>query len=151
MKYYIQSNPQAKHGFELVKVDDNGDEIIVALDKKTADDYLYLPEDVVSATNRRLIGINGIKKANVERYELTTKEYHEPRVLGPRPANGEPRKKLEDYMTDEEKAIIAGIIAKAKERREEATKREPMTELEKAQRAYERALAKLNNLKGAQA
>lgn len=151
MKYFIQINPQAKHGFELVKVANDGQETIVALDKKTADDYLYLPQDVVDATNRRLIGINGIKKANVERYELTTKEYREPRVLGPRPANGEPRKKLDEYMTEEEKATIADILAKAKARRDEATKKEPMTELEKAQRAYERALAKLNNLKGAQA
>ena len=145
MKYFIQLNATAKHGYELVKVDEKGDETIVKLDKKTADDYLYLPDDVVKATNRRLIGINGIKKANVERYELTVKEYHEPRVLGPRTEGGV-TKKLIDYLTDEEKATIEKLMAVAKERRE-AEKSKAMSPVEKARREYERAMAKYEKLK----
>lgn len=144
MKYFITPNTLTKHGFELIKVDENGIETVVALDKKTADDYLYLPDDVVKATNRRLIGINGIKKANVERYELTVKEYHEPRVLGPRD-NSQPRKKLEDYLTDEEKAIIEDLMNKAKARKE-ADKPKPLTEVEKAKIAAQKAQAKYEAL-----
>lgn len=139
MKYYIQQSETAKHGFELVKIDENGNEIIEKLDRKTADDYLYLPDDVVKATNRRLIGINAIKKANVQRYELTAKEYKEPRVLGQRTENGS-TKKLIDYLTDEEKATIENLMKLAKERRD-AEKSKAMSPLEKARREYERKKA----------
>lgn len=144
MKYFIQLNPLTKHGFELVEVKNDGTEIVRALDKKTADDYLYLPDDVVKATNRRLIGMNAIKKANVERFELTVKEYKEPRVLGPRD-NSTPRKKLEDYLTDEEKATIAEIMEKAKARKE-ADKPKPLSEIDKARLAAEKAKAKYEAL-----
>lgn len=144
MKYFIQLNATAKHGYDLVKVDEKGKETIVSLDKKTADDYLYLPDDVVKATNRKLIGINAIKKSGATRYELTVKEYREPRVLGPRTESG-PRKKLEDYLTDDEKATIAAIMEKAKERRE-ADKPVPLTPLEKARREYERKKAAYEKL-----
>lgn len=144
MKYFIQLNATAKHGYELVKVDENGKEIIVALDKKTADDYLYLPDDVVKATNRRLIGINGIKKSGATRYELTMKEYHEPRVLGPRTESGS-TKKLIDYLTDEEKATIEKLMAVAKERRE-AEKSKAMSPIEKARKEYERKKAAYEKL-----
>ena len=67
--------------------------------------------------------------------------YKESKVIGPRVASGEPRKKLEDYMTEEEKATIQTIMEAARKRREEATKKVPMTPVEKAKRAYERAMA----------
>lgn len=145
MKYYIQPNATAKHGYELVKIDDNGNEVVMALDKKTTDNYLYMPDEVINATNRRLVGINGIKKANVERYELTPKEYKEPRVLGSH-SNGEPRKKLDEYLTQEEKDILTELLARAKARREEATKKVPLTPLEKARREYERKKATYEKL-----
>lgn len=144
MKYFITLNPLTKHGFELVKVDDEGNTTYHCLDRKTPDDYLYLPDDVVKATNRRLIGMNAVRKANVERYELTVKEYREPRVLGPRD-NTAPRKKLEDYLTEEEKSIIAKIMEECKKRRE-ADKPKPLTEIEKAKIAAEKAQAKYERL-----
>lgn len=146
MKYFITYNPQSKHGFQLVKVYDDNREEICNLDKKTTDDYLYLPEDVVKTTNRRLISMAMIKKANVERFEITAKEYREPRVLGPRNENSTPRKKLEEYLTDDEKSIIADLIAKAKARRE-ADKPKPLTEKEKLQRQLAKLQEKLAKYK----
>ena len=124
MKYYIQKNAQAKHGYELVKMSDNGDVEIIALNKKTTDNYLHLPEEVVTATNRRLIGMALLAKEG-DMYELTTKEPHEPRKLAPS-GNG---KKLLEYATDEERKTIEAIIAKCKERREKAIN-DPQTKLQ---------------------
>lgn len=143
MKVYIRQNATTKTGYEVVTIDDNGVETCQAIDNITHDGIsLILPEN---PSNRKFWAI---KRLGEEPIELT---YKASKTFGPRTNSGEPRKKLEDYMTDEEKATIADILAKAKARREEANKKVPLTELEKAQRAYERALAKLNTLKGAQA
>lgn len=149
MKYFIQQNPQSKYGYELVKVADDGQETVEQLNRKTPDHYLYLPDDVKADTNRTFIGINLLNKTNSYRYELTPKEYRAPRVLGSY-TNGEPRKKLEDYLTDDEKAIIEDLMTKAKARREEEAKK-AQDPVEKARREYEKALAKYNALMGAQA
>ena len=135
MKYYVQRNENARFGLECVAVDENGVEKVFALNKKTTDNYLFLPDECVIATNRKLVGIKIVKEANVDRYEITQRE---------RLATTS-TKKLEDYMNDEDKATYLAIIERAKKAKEEASK--PMTELEKAQRAYDKALAKLEALK----
>lgn len=146
MKVLVRQNATTNTGYEVVTIDDNGIETCQAIDKTYPGEpfTLVLP---VNASNRKFFNSKKVDAAGGE-IELT---YKESKTFGPRTNSGEPRKKLDDYMTDEEKATIADILAKAKARREEANKKVPMTELEKAQRAYERALAKLNNLKGAQA
>lgn len=68
------------------------------------------------------------------------------RTLGPRT---EQAKKLMDYATDEEKKIIEEILAKCKERKA-ADKPAPMSELEKAKRRADRAIARVNELKAQQ-
>ena len=65
-----------------------------------------------------------------------------PRVLGPYNHG----KKLEDYMTAEEKAIVDEIMAKCAERKA-ADKPKPLTDLEKAERELKRAMKKLEALK----
>lgn len=63
--------------------------------------------------------------------------------------NTQSRKPLEDYLDDNDKAIFLSLIEKAKKARDEANKKTPMTELEKAQRAVEKWMAKVEALKNA--
>lgn len=68
------------------------------------------------------------------------------RVLGPR---AEQTKKLIDYATDEERALIEGILEKCKERRA-AEKPAAMTELQKAEAKLAKLNARVAELKAAQ-
>lgn len=146
MKYYAQFNPDAKHNYELVCVNDNGEvESILALNKKTTDNYLHMPECVVNDTNRRLVSIAMIEKANVERFEITPKDYKEPRTL-----NVAPKKGLEEWLEGDDKELFLALVEKAKKAREEAHKKVPMTELEKAIKARDKWLAKIEELKAQQ-
>ena len=138
MKYYTKQNSNTKHGYELVAIDHNGHETTFELNKKTTDNYLYLPEQCVKDTNRRLISMKMISTSDM--YEITPKEYHEPRTLSTNTTS------LMDYLNDEDRAIFTQLIEKAKKAREEATKKEALTPVEKAQRAVERAMAKLKAL-----
>lgn len=117
--YYVQRNQEAKHGYELVTIDDAGNEKIVALTRKTTDNYLHMPEECAKATNRRLISIAMIEKANVDRFEVTYREYREPRVLGPKTNDGTTKtatKDWADHLTDEEKVVYEELKAKAERR-----------------------------------
>ena len=69
-----------------------------------------------------------------------------PRVLGPR---SEQAKKLIDYATDEERALIDEILAKCKERKA-ADKPAPKTDLEKAKALADKWAAKVKELKAQQ-
>lgn len=145
MKYYVTHNPQSPTGYAMI-IEDNGVEEVkmvekTGLEKKTGINWLFLPENPM---NRKLINPSKVDKLG--KVELT---YKESKTLGPR-ENVKPRKKLEDYLTDDEKATIAQIMELAKQRKE-ADKPKPLTEVEKAQREYEKAKAKLENLLGAQA
>lgn len=124
MKYFIQKNINTKFGYELVEVDSDNNENIIALNRKTTDNCLYLPENCKNDTNRALISIKMLDKAATDRYELLPKEYKTPRVLG------NSKKPLEDYLSDEDKELYLALVEKAKKAREEATKK-PMTEEEK--------------------
>lgn len=145
MKYYAQFNKEAKHNYELVCVDDNGNETIIALNKKTTDNYLHMPECVVNDTNRRLVSITMIEKANVDRFEITAREYKEPRTL-----NVAPKKGLEEWLEGDDKEMFLALVEKAKKAREEANKKVPMTELEKAIKARDKWLAKIAELEAQQ-
>lgn len=108
-----------------------------SIDPKTKKVKLKLPEN---SANRVWVDQETVRlKGEIEL------DYKESRHLGT--INRGPRKKDEDYMTDEEKAIIADIMAKVKERRE-ADKPRPLTELEKLElkiKKYQEQLEKLKN------
>lgn len=141
MKVYIRQNATTKTGYEIVSINDDGQEVCQAIEQITHDGISFiLPEN---PSNRKYWAI---KRVGDEPVELT---YKESKVLGPR-ENTTPRKKLEDYLTEEEKSIIADIMEKAKKRREN-DKPKPLTPVEKARREFERAQAKLEKLLGAQA
>ena len=130
MKVFIRQNVTTKTGYELVSIDELGNESVQPITDVTHDDKSYiLPEN---PSNRKYWAKSRVGEEPVE---LT---YKESKTFGPRGENSEPRKKLTDYLTEEEKAIMEGIWAKARERRE-ADKPKPLTEREK----LERQLAKL--------
>ncbi len=104
-------------------------------DPKTNKLKLKLPEN---SANRVWVDAENVKIAG--EIEL---DYKETRHIDT--TNRQPRKKDEDYMTDEEKQIIADIMVKVKERRE-ADKPKPLTELEKLElkiKKYQEQLKKL--------
>lgn len=124
MKYFIQKNINTKFGYELVQTDNDGNEEIISLNRKTTDNCLYLPENCKNDTNRALISIKMLDKTTTDRYEIVPKEYKTPRILGNN------KKPLEDYLNDEDKELYLALVEKAKNAREEAAKK-PMTEEEK--------------------
>ena len=67
------------------------------------------------------------------------------RVLGPREGNVE-RKPLEDYLDEKDRKTYLALIEKAKAARTAANKKQPMSELEKAQRAVEKWQARVTLL-----
>lgn len=141
MKYFITHNTQSPTGYAMVVELDDGQKEVKMIDKtalenKTNINWLVLPENPM---NRKLI--NPAKVDKLGEVELT---YKESIVLGPRD-HSQPRKKLEDYLTDEEKATIAEIMEKAKARKE-ADKPKPLSELDKARLAAEKAKAKYEAL-----
>lgn len=143
MKVFIRRNATTKTGHEMAIVDENGVENIIPLDsefyeKKSGKTWVRLP---ANPTNRNLWAKVDF---DADQLYLEPRAYREPRILGPRTESG-PRKKLEDYLTDDEKATIAAIMEKAKERRE-ADKPAPLTPLEKARREYERKKAMYEKL-----
>lgn len=137
MKVYVRQNASTQTGYELVSIDELGNETVQAIDKTYPNEpfTLVLP---ANESNRKYFNSKKVDAAGGS-IELT---YKESKTFGPRTESSAPRKKLIEYLTDDERKIIDDLMAKAQARREEATKKVPMTELEKAQRAYERALAK---------
>ena len=53
------------------------------------------------------------------------------------------RKPLEDYLSEDDRKTYLALVEKAKKAREEATKKKPLTELEKAQREVEKWQARV--------
>ena len=119
-------------------MDDNGvkTELIPNEDR-----YLKLPANSV---NRLWVSCAKIEKAVNQCIDYGT-EVKIARVLGPREGTVE-RKALEDYLDDKDRKTYLALVEKAKKAREEANKKAPLTDLEKAQRAYERAKARVEAL-----
>ena len=67
-----------------------------------------------------------------------------PRIITGRSAAE--RKPLEDYLNEEDRKTYLELVEKAKKAREEATKKKPLTELEKAQRNVEKWQARVEAL-----
>lgn len=117
-------------------MEDNGTTTQLVPDKGY---YLRLP---ANSTNRQFVSCKKVDNAPNQTIDYGD-EIKQPRTIGP-----VTKKPLEDYLNDEDKALYLSLIEKAKKAREEASKKQPMTELEKAQRAYEKALARYNKLMG---
>ena len=103
-----------------------------------ADYYLKLP---ANTCNRVWVSCAKVDKAPGECIDYGT-EAKVARVLGPREGNVE-RKPLEDYLDEKDRKTYLALIEKAKAARAAANKKVPLTELEKAQRAVERAQARV--------
>lgn len=147
MKVFITYNDEAKTGYGLEFLEDNGKVVRIPIDRTYPGEKttLVLPEN---PANRKYFSAKKVDNAKDNRIELT---YKETRVLGPSPeGHTVNRKPIEDYMTDEERTTYLEILEKARQRREEANKKPKMTELEKAERALEAAKRKLEALKAKQ-
>ena len=117
------------------------DDIIVEVTKivhenKSGKDWIVLPEN---SSNRKVVDL-----AKVTEQPLELK-YRETRVIGPRGSG----KKLEDYMTPEERATVDALMAACRERKL-ADKPQPKTELQKAMDLVAKYQAKVAALQAAQ-
>lgn len=116
---------------------EDGDAPVVEVTKIVTDkkgkDWLILPEN---SSNRKCIVLTKVTETGIE---LGYKET--------RTSTSSGRKKLEDYLTDEERQIIADIMAKCKERKE-ADKPAPLSEADKLRAKiakYEALIKELKN------
>lgn len=138
MKVFIRQNVSIELGYEVVSIDELGNEIVQPIVKKVTDnkgDWYILPEN---PSNRKCISGNKIKDG----LELV---YKESKVLGPRTESA-PRKGLEEYLEGEDKELYLKLVEKAKTNRDAAKK--PMTEREKLEARIAKYMAQLENLKG---
>lgn len=106
MKYSIRKNSAAKHGYDFVITHDDGHEEIKAITAKTSDGYLKLPENPMW------------KMARISLLEMTEGdlELTEKRPLRTTTASdGQPKSngKWLDYVSDEDKALLAQIKERA--------------------------------------
>jgi hypothetical protein len=72
MKYFIKRNPMAKHGYEFLVESDDGSTIVVPMNKKTGDGYIFVPTEYVEALNRKLVKFSDFE--GVDLYEVTRRE-----------------------------------------------------------------------------
>lgn len=119
---------------------EDGDNIVeltkVVHENKTGKDWIVLPEN---SSNRKVVDL---AKVTEQPLELN---YRETRVIGPRGSG----KKLEDYMTPEERATVEAIMEACRERKL-ADKPQPKTELQKAMELVAKYQAKVAALQAAQ-
>ena len=140
MKVLVRRNSNTNTGYELVTISDAGKEVAVSIDKTYPNEpfTLVLP---ANEANRKYFNSKKVDAAGGE-IELT---YKESKTIGPR-TESTPRKGLEEYLEGKDKEMYLALVEKAKKAREEANKKAPMSDLEKAMRAVERAQAKLAEL-----
>ena len=140
MKVLVRKNSNTNTGYELVTINDTGKEVAVSIDKTYPNEpfTLVLP---ANEANRKYFNSKKVDAAGGE-IELT---YKESKTIGPR-TESTPRKGLEEYLEGKDKEMYLALVEKAKKAREEANKKAPMSDLEKAMRAVERAQAKLAEL-----
>ena len=140
MKVLVRRNSNTNTGYELVTINDAGKEVAVSIDKTYPNEpfTLVLP---ANEANRKYFNSKKVDAAGGE-IELT---YKESKTIGPR-TESTPRKGLEEYLEGKDKEMYLALVEKAKKAREEANKKAPMSDREKAMRAVERAQAKLGEL-----
>lgn len=138
MNTVIRTSTNSKTGYELVE----GDKIIpIDTTYKGEPKTLVLP---TNASNRKYFNSDKVDKAPGQSIELTLKET---KILGARTTATETKSisKWQDFMTEVDKVIYEDIKLRA-EAAKLAAKPE-LTELQKAEAAYKRAMEKLEALK----
>ena len=140
MKVQITRNSESATGYAIVTTHDDGGQSVQMIDKTYPNEpfTLVLP---ANEANRKYFNSKKVEAAGGE-IELT---YKESKTIGPRTESA-PRKGLEEYLEGKDKEMYLALVEKAKKAREEANKKAPMSDLEKAMRAVERAQAKLAEL-----
>lgn len=109
------------------------------------DRYLKLPANSV---NRVWVSCAKVDKAPNQCVDYG-EDVKVARTLGQR-TEPTARKGLEEYLEGKDKEMYLKLVEKAKANRDAANKKAPMTDMEKAQRAVDRALANLAKLQGKQ-
>ena len=140
MRTFIIYDEQSKTKYSLKFVDDSGKESFKTIDRFYPGEptTLVLPEN---PANRKYFSTKKLEEIDEGGLELT---YKESKTYGPRLAGeSAPRKPLEDWLTPDERKQYDELMAIARERRAEAQKKPTLTPVEKAKRAYEKALEAL--------
>lgn len=140
-QYRIRKSNESKLGYELA-ISDNGKVSTIQLNRKTTDNYLYMPDEVISATNRRLISMAMIDKTleTNDEFVITSKA---PTIKSPNGTTKKSSTKWTEFLTDEEKKTIEDIKSKCEQRMND-----PLTI---ALRELEAAKARVEELKKQQA
>ena len=135
MKTYIRKDSSTPTGYALRVVDDNDNASILPIVDVVKNDpkVLVLP---TNPSNRKYFTKTKVGDGDLE---LT---YKASITIGPRTGESSQRKSLVDYLTAEEKTIYDDLMAKAKARRDR-----PMSDLEKAELAYKKALERYEALR----
>ena len=115
-------------------MEDKGNVVEVTPNK---DYWLKLP---TNSCNRVWVSCAKVDKATNQCVDYGD-EVKVPRTITGRSATE--RKPLEDYLDEKDRKTYLALVEKAKKAREEATKKKPLTELEKAQRAVEKWQARV--------
>ena len=144
MKVQITKNAKAATGYAIVTIDDNGVETVQLIDKTYPNEpyTLVLP---ANESNRKYFNSKKVEAAGGT-IELT---YKESKTIGPRTESA-PRKGLEEYLDENDKKLYLALVEKAKKAREEANKKTPKTEVEKAMDKIAKLQALVAELKGQQ-
>ena len=132
MKEIIRKNENAQYGYEHVKVNDDGTEVVVKWLKKTSDNYLFFKHTYCS---RKCVAIKLLEKMlpnEGDELEVSDSNLTLERTAGI--INGtikvEPKKPLEDYLNDEDKAIYLALVNKAKKAKEIEEARKKVADIE---------------------
>lgn len=72
MEFTVKLNNSAKYGYELVVTHDDGTTEVRALNQKTTDGYLRLPQDVYDATNKHYVSLKMLESLNGDDYVIET-------------------------------------------------------------------------------
>lgn len=130
MKYYVNINLKARHGWELQCEDGR----ILPLNIKTTDNYLKMPDEVVAATNRKYVSLAALDKTDGN-YEV------EPKAVASN-SGGRMTKSsvesLEEYLEGEDLELFRLLVTKASNARAVA---QAKAEAERAKAEYERLMA----------
>lgn len=143
MKTIITTSSQARTGYELHIVDDEGKVTVKLLNETYPGEptTLVLPEN---PANRKYFSTKKLETIGDEGLELT---YKEPRVLGKRLPGSGSTQKLTDFATEEELKVYNNLLEKWKQRREEAKKKadDPIAKLKAQIAKYEAKIKELES------
>ena len=126
-KYYVIANAEAKLGYQLKVVNEDGSEELQDV-KKSDGEYIVLPKNDL---NRQYVSKKLVDTK--KEVELIYKEHREPGSLKKTEGSLQAPKlpKVTDYLSDEERAEVQAIYAKAQHRAKMAALRAEIERLTK--------------------